>query len=95
MGEGDGLQHGNAIAVLHNKTAGLANVADNVNDTRLADENRVTRFDGDVIGHGFWSSAQQWNPNRVVRIVAARNQRVRPCLGGGSARSGDRFVELP
>src|SRR6266403_647065 len=63
LSEGDDLQHGNIVAIFHNETAGLVDVADNVNDTRFAYENGVSRLDADIILHRLRSTSHKRHAN--------------------------------
>src|SRR5436309_8212533 len=81
-----GLQHRNSSVVFHDKTAGLADVADDVNESGLAHNNGVSGLDADVIFDRLRRTKRY--PNRALRFIAMRDQDVlarfrRRASGGG------------
>src|SRR6266403_1518647 len=59
LSEGDSLQHGNFVAIFHDKSAGLVDVADDIYDTRLAHDNCVARLNRHVILHRLRRTSQK------------------------------------
>src|SRR5260370_34473085 len=93
--EGDGLQHSNIIAVFHDKTAGLVDITDDVNDTRFAHQNCVTGLNSDVILHRLRCTGQKRYPNRMLRIIAACDQHLPARFARTATASGYGVVQLP
>src|SRR5213594_2868533 len=88
LSQGKGLQHSNSFVVFHDKTTGLADVADDVNESCLTHNNCVPGLDADVIFDRLRRTRRERHPNRVLRIVAMRDQNVlarfrRRASGGG------------
>src|SRR5437867_3144079 len=86
LSQGKGLQHTNSSVIFHDKTAGLADVADDVNESCLAYNDGVPGLDADVIFHRLRRTKRY--PNRLLRIIAVRDQHVlarfrRRASGGG------------
>src|SRR6266436_3667834 len=94
LSEGNSLQHGNIIAIFHDKTAGLADLADDVNDARLVHDNCVAGIDSVVILHRLRRTSQKQDPNRVLRIIAPRNQHIAAGFRSSTAGDGYGVVEI-